>query len=141
MTRTSVTTMADLATLDSDEVLEGYRDGFAGEPEPGDNRSRSYWHGWRNGALDGERRAKDDAQALLAAAYVRAQARCEIDTDSDHDSHRASIEISYVRPESDEEMAARIEGDRLLAEQKAVFDRARDLETLRRLQAKYGAIS
>jgi hypothetical protein len=65
-----VTTLADLATLDDAEVLEGYRDGFAGDPEPGNNRSRSYWHGWRNGALDGGHRQKDAAQAELARVYL-----------------------------------------------------------------------
>ncbi|MGC5798861.1 hypothetical protein [Sphingomonas sp. NFX23] len=63
-----VTTIAELDTLDSDEMLEGYRDGRAGELEPGGNRSRSYWHGWRNGTVDGGHQSKDDAQAALAAA-------------------------------------------------------------------------
>jgi len=50
--RDPVTTQAELATLDSNEIVEGYRDGKAGEPEPGDNRSKSYCHGWRNGQND-----------------------------------------------------------------------------------------
>lgn len=66
-----VTTIADLDQLDSDEMYEGYRDGRAGEPEPGGNRSRAYWHGWRNGAVDGGHREKDEAQAVLAAAVFR----------------------------------------------------------------------
>lgn len=61
-----VSTAADLASLDSDEIVEGYRDGLRGEPEPGGNRSRSYWHGWRNGMSDSGRRASDDAQRALA---------------------------------------------------------------------------
>lgn len=65
-----VTTIADLDTLDSDEIVSGYFDGFHGEPEPGNNRSRSYWHGWRNGSVDGRHREKDDAQAVLAHAVV-----------------------------------------------------------------------
>ena len=67
------TALEELDTLDRAEVLEGYFDGRAGEPEPGDNRSRSYWHGWRNGALDGGHRKKDEAQAALARAYLAAQ--------------------------------------------------------------------
>lgn len=66
-----VTTVADLATLDEAEMLEGYLDGFKGEPEPGGNRSRSYWHGWRNGAVDGHHRKSDLAQQMLADAVVR----------------------------------------------------------------------
>ena len=62
-----VTTIVELDALDSDEMLDGYRDGRAGEPEPGGNRSRSYWHGWRNRTVGGGHRLKDNAQAALAA--------------------------------------------------------------------------
>lgn len=35
------------------EMTEGYRDGFEpGTPEPSDNRSLSYRHGFRNGRAD-----------------------------------------------------------------------------------------
>lgn len=62
-----------LATLDDAEVIDGYHDGRAGEPEPGDNRSFSYWHGWRNGASDAGHREIDGAQRELAASYIAAQ--------------------------------------------------------------------
>lgn len=68
-----VTTVADLDTLNSEEIVEGYRDGRAGEPEPGNNRSRSYWHGCRNGASDGRHRDIDAAQRELAHVVVAAQ--------------------------------------------------------------------
>lgn len=61
-----VCAVADLDTLDSAEVVEGYFDGRANEPEPGNNRSRSYWHGWRNGMVDAGHREGDDAQGRLA---------------------------------------------------------------------------
>lgn len=66
-----VTTIEDLDTLDPIEMVEGYRDGLRGEPEPGNNRSRAYWHGWRNGAVDGKHREIDAAQRTLAAAQVK----------------------------------------------------------------------
>lgn len=66
-----VRTVADLETLDAEEIRDGYWDGFKGEPEPGNNRSRSYWHGWRNGAVDGGHRAKDEAQAELAREVLK----------------------------------------------------------------------
>jgi hypothetical protein len=66
-----VTTVADLTTLDHDEMLDSFRDGYHGDPEPGNNHSRSYWHGWRNGAVDGGHRAIDRAQRELAHAVVR----------------------------------------------------------------------
>jgi len=50
--RALITTAAALAILDKDEIVEGYRDGFRGDPEPGDNRSDSYAHGWNNGHND-----------------------------------------------------------------------------------------
>lgn len=70
-----VTTLQDLATLDEVEMIEGYRDGFAGEPEPGGNRTRSHWHGWRNGAVDGGHRSIDQHQVDLAYLVVAEQRR------------------------------------------------------------------
>jgi hypothetical protein len=68
--RIKVTTLPDLAGLDNAEVVEGYLDGADNSPAPGGNRSRSYWHGWRNGMVDGGHAAKDDAQAELARVVV-----------------------------------------------------------------------
>jgi len=67
-----VTTIADLDMLDGDEMTDGYLAGYRDAPEPGSDRGRSYWHGWRNGRMDGGHAAKDDAQAQLArAVYVQ----------------------------------------------------------------------
>lgn len=66
----TIPTLSELADLDGAELLEGYHDGRAGEPEPGDNRSLSYWHGWRNGAVDGGHREKDPEQAALAHLFT-----------------------------------------------------------------------
>jgi hypothetical protein len=65
-----VTTLDDLNSLDSDEMVEGYLDGFNGDPEPKGNRSRSYWHGWRNGASDKGYREIDAAQRALVKKMV-----------------------------------------------------------------------
>lgn len=69
--RQPLTDASQLEALDANEKVEGYLDGFSGEPEPGDNRSLSYWHGWRNGAVDGGFVKKDAAQALLARSVVQ----------------------------------------------------------------------
>lgn len=69
--RIPIRRVKQLSQLDDAEKLEGYFDGFDGEPEPGNNRSFSYWHGWRNGAVDGHHREKDEAQAELAHDYLR----------------------------------------------------------------------
>lgn len=49
--RRPVVTADDLDALDGTEIVEGYKDGFEGFP-CGENRSRSYWHGWKNGMTD-----------------------------------------------------------------------------------------
>lgn len=63
--RIPVTDPAELATFDSAETLEGYFDGLNGDAEPGDNRSKAYWHGWRNGHNDKAGKV-DAAQRVLA---------------------------------------------------------------------------
>jgi len=69
--RAPVSTVAELASLDEKEMLDGYRDGFDGDPEPGDNRSKSYWHGWRNGAADARRIPIDGAMISLVKEVLR----------------------------------------------------------------------
>jgi hypothetical protein len=65
-----ITTLAELDALDDAEVCEGYRDGRAGEPEPGNNRSRSYWHGWRCGQMDAGTLPIPPEHRALTAAYL-----------------------------------------------------------------------
>jgi hypothetical protein len=57
-----VETIADFRQLDDGEALEGYFDGFHGSPEPGSDRSRSFWHGWRDGRVDAGLTEPDCAQ-------------------------------------------------------------------------------
>ena len=64
-----VRTVEDFRTLDDGDVLEGYLGGFDGEPPPGSNRSRAYWHGWRNGMVDSARSLPDLAHIALAEAF------------------------------------------------------------------------
>lgn len=47
-----VRTKADLDTLDHDEIFAGYVGARRGDPEPGPNRGRAYWHGWRTAMMD-----------------------------------------------------------------------------------------
>lgn len=47
-----VRTKADLGTLDEADIREGYMSAERGDPEPGPNRGRAYWHGWRNRMID-----------------------------------------------------------------------------------------
>jgi hypothetical protein len=51
-------------------MVAGYRAGLDGTSEPGSDKSRSYWHGWRNGMMDSGRATIDDAQAKLAREIV-----------------------------------------------------------------------
>ena len=70
MERMPINDLIALDSLNIDEILEGYWDGRANEPEPGANRSLSYWHGWRNGMVDYGHRKGDAAQANLARAFL-----------------------------------------------------------------------
>ena len=67
--RTPVVTIDELETFDTQEMTDGYADGLNLEMEPGANRSKAYWHGWRNGRAD--RTGVIDAdQRLLAKRYL-----------------------------------------------------------------------
>lgn len=59
--------------LDDAEMIEGYNDGREGWKEPGDNRSLSYWHGWRNGMVDGGHAKGDIYQELLVRSCIASQ--------------------------------------------------------------------
>lgn len=65
----SVTTIDDFRLLDDGELMEGYLDGVSAMPAPGSDRSRAYWHGWRNGRVDAGLAQPDAAQMLLADAF------------------------------------------------------------------------
>lgn len=66
----AVATKADLDVLDDAEMVAGYWAGREGAPEPGSAFSRSYWHGWRNGAVDFGHRQIDHSQQQLAREIV-----------------------------------------------------------------------
>jgi len=72
--RIPISTLADLASLDDSEIIAGYFDGRENF-RCGDNRSLSYWHGWRNGRCDGGHAKSDWAQQKLAAEAVAAMRR------------------------------------------------------------------
>jgi hypothetical protein len=65
-----VTTLADLESLDQSQILEGYMAAERGDPEPGPNRGRSYWHGWRNRMIDLGQIPSDEASRALVREYV-----------------------------------------------------------------------
>lgn len=66
-----ITTAAELDLTDSDDVIAGYYAGRDGAREPGSDKSKSYWHGWRNGMMDTSRMPQDDASRALAGSFVR----------------------------------------------------------------------
>jgi hypothetical protein len=70
-----VRTLADLETLDEAQMLEGYLEARRGDPEPGPNRGRSYWHGWCNRMRDYGELPHTEASMQLAGEYV-ASSRC-----------------------------------------------------------------
>lgn len=66
-----LTTAAELDLLDMDDCVEGYRAGLRGASEPGSDKSKSYWHGWRNGMMDSKRMSHDADAMALAGEFVR----------------------------------------------------------------------
>lgn len=47
-----IATLEEFDALDSDQVFAGYVEAKPGDPEPGENRGKSYWHGWCNRMRD-----------------------------------------------------------------------------------------
>lgn len=56
---------ADLDLLDMDDCVDGYLSGLRGDDEPGSDKSKSFWHGWRNGMVDTKRMKPDWAMDML----------------------------------------------------------------------------
>ena len=70
-----VETVADLNNLDVDEIVNGYRAGWTCSDEPGSDKSRSYWHGWRNAQTDKGRAPPDVYQQRLVREKLGAACR------------------------------------------------------------------
>lgn len=68
-----VRTAADLASLDQADVYEGYVSAERGDPEPGPNRGRAFWHGWRNRMIDMGILPVDDASIQLVREVLAEQ--------------------------------------------------------------------
>jgi len=68
-----VTTFDDLDGLDHDQVCEGYLSAQRGDPEPGENRGRSYWHGWRCRMMDYGEIPIEDGHRNLTREYLERQ--------------------------------------------------------------------
>lgn len=61
-----VTTKAELETFSEADVLEGYLSAERSDPEPGENRGKGFWHGWRNRMIDlGELPSDGSGVALI----------------------------------------------------------------------------
>lgn len=68
-----VTTFNDFDGLDHDLIVEGYLSAERGDPEPGANRGRSYWHGWRCRMMDLGQLPIDEGHRNLVREYVSRQ--------------------------------------------------------------------
>lgn len=66
-----VATVEDLETLNQDEIVEGYLGWRSGDPEPGPNRGRAYWHGWMNRARDNRERPHTPESEQLGREIVQ----------------------------------------------------------------------
>lgn len=66
-----VETLEDLDGLDHEEIYQGYLNYRGGDPQPGENLGRAYWHGWCNARVDHGHAEKTEAMATLARAVVK----------------------------------------------------------------------
>ena len=67
-----VRTKADLDSLNEEDILEGYLSADRGDPEPGPNRGRAFWHVWRNRMMDLHELPVDEAaMQLVHECYPR----------------------------------------------------------------------
>lgn len=67
-----VRTRVDLQSLDEKDIVEGYMSAERGDPEPGENRGRAFWHGWRNRMMDLGVIPLDDASRQLVREVLQA---------------------------------------------------------------------
>ncbi|WP_238512800.1 hypothetical protein [Pandoraea apista] len=68
-----LSSVRELDVLDEGDCVAGYLAGLDGAPEPGSDKSKSYWHGWRNGMMDKGRLPIDEPARNLAHEFVRRQ--------------------------------------------------------------------
>ena len=69
-----VTALAELDTLDAEEMVAGYSSAERGDPEPGGNHSRAYHHGWRTRMMDyGEIPTPPEHRRLVRELVERAR--------------------------------------------------------------------
>jgi hypothetical protein len=77
-----VATFDDLDGLDYDQIVEGYMSAQRGDPEPGQNRGRSYWHGWRCRMMDYGEISIDACHQNLVKEYLEHQRRASAAPDT-----------------------------------------------------------
>lgn len=65
-----VSTLDELDSLNEADMVEGYSSAQRGDPEPGENRGKSFWHGWRNRMMDYGEIPHDEAARKLANLCV-----------------------------------------------------------------------
>jgi hypothetical protein len=65
-----VKTLEELDSLDHAEMIEGYAAAERGDPEPGPNRGKAYWHGWCNRMRDFGELPIDPEHLALVRAWV-----------------------------------------------------------------------
>lgn len=68
-----LSTAAEADFLDMDDCVEGYMSGLRTEEEPGSDKSKSFWHGWRNGMIDRGKIPIDEAAQNLCREMIRRQ--------------------------------------------------------------------
>ena len=70
-----VATLEELDGLDEAQIIEGFLSAERGDPEPGENRGKAYWHGWCNRQRDYGLLTTPPEHKTLIAAWVSRNAQ------------------------------------------------------------------
>jgi hypothetical protein len=71
----SISTFADIALLDKEEMMDGYWHGLQGGTDTGSDKSRAFIHGWRNGRVDAGLAEPDCFQIHLLDDFIELRLR------------------------------------------------------------------
>ena len=65
-----ISTKDEFEKINDGECISGYKSGLRGGEKPSSLHSKSFWHGWRNGMVDGGHMRIDSEMRQLAREVV-----------------------------------------------------------------------
>jgi hypothetical protein len=65
-----VATVTELNSLDETDMIAGHLSAERGDPEPGPNRGKAFWHGWRTRMMDLHEIPIDEKHRKLVKEWI-----------------------------------------------------------------------